>query len=90
MAQSPAMPASFCGLKSSAAVNTPNDKNIILDPYKYTPKELRLMKNRIAARECRKKKKEYIKNLENHVIKLEKENDAMRTEIKLLQSRFMQ
>jgi cAMP response element-binding protein, invertebrate len=37
-------------------------------------REMRLLKNREAARECRRKKKEYIKCLENRVAVLENQN----------------
>ena len=40
-------------------------------------REIRLMKNREAARECRNKKKEYIKCLENRVAVLENQNKVV-------------
>ena len=42
-------------------------------------REIRLMKNREAARECRNKKKEYIKCLENRVAVLENQNKVIQS-----------
>ncbi|KAM3592882.1 uncharacterized protein V6R79_000872 [Siganus canaliculatus] len=47
-------------------------------------KELRLMKNREAARECRRKKKEYVKCLENRVAVLENQNKTLIEELRAL------
>ncbi|XP_072104707.1 cyclic AMP-dependent transcription factor ATF-1 [Mobula birostris] len=47
-------------------------------------REIRLMKNREAARECRRKKKEYVKCLENHVAVLENQNQILIEELKNL------
>ncbi|KAF1372791.1 hypothetical protein PFLUV_G00253450 [Perca fluviatilis] len=47
-------------------------------------KELRLMKNREAARECRRKKKEYVKCLENRVALLENQNKTLIEELRAL------
>ncbi|TRY79399.1 hypothetical protein TCAL_05796 [Tigriopus californicus] len=47
-------------------------------------REMRLQKNREAARECRRKKKEYIKCLENRVAVLENQNKALIEELKSL------
>ncbi|KFQ09155.1 cAMP-responsive element modulator, partial [Leptosomus discolor] len=47
-------------------------------------RELRLMKNREAARECRRKKKEYVKCLENRVAVLENQNKTLIEELKAL------
>ncbi|KAA0704699.1 cAMP-responsive element modulator [Triplophysa tibetana] len=47
-------------------------------------RELRMMKNREAARECRRKKKEYVKCLENRVAVLEKQNKTLIEELKAL------
>ncbi|XP_048367305.1 cAMP-responsive element modulator isoform X3 [Sphaerodactylus townsendi] len=51
-------------------------------------RELRLMKNREAARECRRKKKEYVKCLENRVAVLEKQNRALIEELKALKDLY--
>ncbi|XP_012544664.1 cyclic AMP response element-binding protein B isoform X1 [Bombyx mandarina] len=53
-------------------------------------RELRLMKNREAARECRRKKKEYIKCLENRVAVLENQNKALIEELKTLKELYCQ
>ncbi|XP_056219690.1 cAMP-responsive element modulator-like isoform X1 [Seriola aureovittata] len=47
-------------------------------------RELRLMKNREAARECRRKKKEYVKCLENRVAVLENQNKTLIEELRTL------
>ncbi|XP_056598825.1 cAMP-responsive element modulator isoform X2 [Triplophysa dalaica] len=55
------------------------------NPEEVTRKrEVRLMKNREAARECRKKKKEYVKCLENRVLVLENQNKTLIEELKAL------
>uniref|UniRef100_V9KU57 cAMP-responsive element modulator-like protein n=1 Tax=Callorhinchus milii TaxID=7868 RepID=V9KU57_CALMI len=51
-------------------------------------RELRLMKNREAARECRKKKKEYVKCLENRVAVLENQNKTLIEELKALKDLY--
>jgi len=51
-------------------------------------REIRLMKNREAARECRNKKKEYIKCLENRVAVLENQNKALIEELKNLKELY--
>ncbi|XP_045131459.1 cyclic AMP-dependent transcription factor ATF-1-like isoform X5 [Portunus trituberculatus] len=53
-------------------------------------REIRLMKNREAARECRAKKKEYIKCLENRVAVLENQNKALIEELKTLKALYCQ
>ena len=51
-------------------------------------REIRLIKNREAARECRRKKKEYIKCLESRVAVLENQNKALIEELKSLKSLY--
>lgn len=51
-------------------------------------RELRLLKNREAAKECRRKKKEYIKCLENRVAVLENQNKALIEELKALKELY--
>lgn len=51
-------------------------------------RELRLLKNREAARDCRRKKKEYIKCLENRVHVLETQNKALIDELKTLKEMY--
>jgi len=60
------------------------------DPSEPTlqKRELRLLKNREAARECRRKKKEYIKCLENRVAVLENQNKALIDELKSLKELY--
>nr|CAG4637350.1 EOG090X0DMT [Ceriodaphnia reticulata] len=60
------------------------------DPSEPTlqKRELRLLKNREAARECRRKKKEYIKCLENRVAVLENQNKALIEELKSLKELY--
>uniref|UniRef100_A0A0K8TPF6 Putative camp response element binding protein n=1 Tax=Tabanus bromius TaxID=304241 RepID=A0A0K8TPF6_TABBR len=53
-------------------------------------REIRLQKNREAARECRRKKKEYIKCLENRVAVLENQNKALIDELKTLKELYCQ
>lgn len=52
--------------------------------------ELRLFKNREAARECRRKKKEYVKCLENRVAVLENQNKTLIEELKALKELYCQ
>lgn len=47
-------------------------------------RELRLMKNRQAAKECRRRKREYINCLESHVAMLQEENKKLMEEINYL------
>ncbi|XP_062236087.1 cAMP-responsive element modulator-like isoform X2 [Platichthys flesus] len=47
-------------------------------------REYRLMKNREAARQCRRKKKEYVKCLENRVAVLENQNKTLIEELRAL------
>ncbi|XP_078062864.1 cyclic AMP-dependent transcription factor ATF-1-like [Mustelus asterias] len=51
-------------------------------------REIRLMKNREAARECRRKKKEYLKCLENRVLVLENQNKTLIEELKTLKDLY--
>jgi len=58
-------------------------------PEEVTRKrEMRLLKNREAARECRNKKKEYIKCLENRVAILENQNKALIEELRSLKELY--
>jgi hypothetical protein len=52
------------------------------------PNEESQIKNREAARECRRKKKEYIKCLENLLAVLENQNKALIEELKSLKSLY--
>ncbi|XP_078703964.1 cyclic AMP-responsive element-binding protein 1-like isoform X43 [Branchiostoma floridae x Branchiostoma belcheri] len=51
-------------------------------------RELRLMKNREAARECRRRKKEYVKCLETRVAVLEQQNKTLIEELKSLKELY--
>ncbi|KAG8452601.1 hypothetical protein GDO86_004402 [Hymenochirus boettgeri] len=51
-------------------------------------REIRLLKNREAARECRRKKKEYVKCLENRVAVLENQNKTLIEELKALKDLY--
>lgn len=51
-------------------------------------REVRLAKNREAARECRRKKKDYVKCLENRVAVLENQNKALIEELKSLKDLY--
>ncbi|XP_070211725.1 cAMP-responsive element modulator-like isoform X1 [Littorina saxatilis] len=53
-------------------------------------RELRLLKNREAARGCRIKKKEYVKCLENRVAVLENQNKTLIEELKALKELYCQ
>jgi hypothetical protein len=53
-------------------------------------REVRLQKNREAARECRRKKKEYIKCLEERVTGLENQNKALIEELRQLKELYCQ
>lgn len=53
-------------------------------------REVRLQKNRDAARECRRKKKEYIKCLEERVTGLETQNKALIEELRQLKELYCQ
>ncbi|OQR80186.1 cAMP-responsive element modulator-like [Tropilaelaps mercedesae] len=51
-------------------------------------REMRLLKNREAAKECRRKKKDYIKCLENRVAVLENQNATLIEELKALKDLY--
>uniref|UniRef100_A0A1A9VBY0 BZIP domain-containing protein n=1 Tax=Glossina austeni TaxID=7395 RepID=A0A1A9VBY0_GLOAU len=65
------------------------DNNVIAEDQSRK-REIRLQKNREAARECRRKKKEYIKCLENRVAVLENQNKALIEELKSLKELYCQ
>lgn len=66
-----------------------SDNNVIAEDQ-TRKREIRLQKNREAARECRRKKKEYIKCLENRVAVLENQNKALIEELKSLKELYCQ
>jgi len=51
-------------------------------------REMRLLKNREAAKECRRKKKEYVKCLENRVTVLEAQNKQLIEELRALKELY--
>lgn len=51
-------------------------------------RQVRLLKNREAAKECRRKKKEYVKCLESRVAVLENQNKALIEELKTLKELY--
>ncbi|RXG51191.1 Cyclic AMP-responsive element-binding protein 1 [Armadillidium vulgare] len=69
----------------SAQIHSSNDN---MAEEATRKREIRLMKNREAARECRAKKKEYIKCLENRVAVLENQNRTLIEELKTLKSLY--
>lgn len=69
--------------------NASNDNSNSGMPQDQVKKrQIRLLKNREAARECRRKKKEYIKCLENRVAVLEAQNKALIDELKSLKELY--
>ncbi|TRY62877.1 hypothetical protein TCAL_00359 [Tigriopus californicus] len=81
----------------SSAASSPQIVSVMGSPSGSHPRvaqdaarkrEVRLMKNREAARECRNKKKEYIKCLENRVAVLENQNKALIEELKSLKELY--
>uniref|UniRef100_A0A182JCV4 Uncharacterized protein n=1 Tax=Anopheles atroparvus TaxID=41427 RepID=A0A182JCV4_ANOAO len=63
--------------------------NVLLE-YQSCKREIRLKKKREAAREYRRKKKDYIKRLENRVDVLEKQNKALIEELQSLKKLYCQ
>ncbi|KAK7881168.1 hypothetical protein WMY93_029577 [Mugilogobius chulae] len=51
-------------------------------------RQVRLMKNREAARECRRKKKEYVRCLENRVAVLENQNRSLMDELRVIKQMY--
>ncbi|RWS27530.1 hypothetical protein B4U80_03336, partial [Leptotrombidium deliense] len=85
--------ANASGLAQGVVMTAPGNMNtqqhqIAEDAAKK--RELRLLKNREAAKECRRKKKEYIKCLENRVAVLENQNKALIEELKSLKELYCQ
>ncbi|KAG1676094.1 cAMP-responsive element modulator [Nymphon striatum] len=71
---------------ASASIQSPQQ----LAEDVHRKREVRLLKNREAAKECRRKKKEYIKCLENRVAVLETQNKALIEELKSLKELYCQ
>lgn len=92
-----AISAPGCGGTTVFQITTPGQEATFYVPaLGPTPedqtrkREIRLQKNREAARECRRKKKEYIKCLENRVAVLENQNKALIEELKALKELYCQ
>merc|ERR1719495_746116 len=77
------VPSSMSSLSSSGQPSPADESN-----RSVQKREIRLLKNREAARECRRKKKEYIKCLENRVAVLENQNKALIEELKSLKELY--
>ncbi|CAF0843884.1 unnamed protein product [Didymodactylos carnosus] len=80
---------------SSSSTNTPTTSLSHHEGKLHTEdpshkREMRLQKNREAARECRRKKKEYIKCLEERVTGLENQNKALIEELRHLKELYCQ
>jgi len=77
-------------IPQGVVINSPNighpQQQLVEDTSRK--REMRLMKNREAARECRRKKKEYVKCLENRVAVLENQNKTLIEELKTLKDLY--
>ncbi|GAN02549.1 hypothetical protein MAM1_0024c01993 [Mucor ambiguus] len=58
-----------------------NDKSINKNLTADERRQRRLWRNRVAAKECRKKKKQYVHELEETIMRLESENSALRKQV---------
>ncbi|CAO3634538.1 unnamed protein product [Mucor fragilis] len=58
-----------------------NDKSINKNLTADERRQRRLWRNRVAAKECRKKKKQYVHELEETITRLESENSALRKQV---------
>lgn len=58
-----------------------NDKSINKNLTADERRQRRLWRNRVAAKECRKKKKQYVQELEETITRLESENSALRKQV---------
>ncbi|XP_033841880.1 cAMP-responsive element modulator-like [Periophthalmus magnuspinnatus] len=72
--------SSFC--QSEEGTSAHDSKHLTEDAIHK--RAIRLMKNREAARECRRKKKEYVRCLETRVALLEDQNKALMDELRNL------
>jgi len=78
------VPTAMSSIGSSSGLGSPGEES----GTGHRKREIRLLKNREAARECRRKKKEYIKCLENRVAVLENQNKALIEELKSLKELY--
>lgn len=76
------------GSPGIVTVGSPGSNQQVPAEEQARKREIRLAKNREAARECRNKKKEYIKCLENRVAVLENQNKALIEELKSLKELY--
>lgn len=76
------------GSPGVVTVGSPGSNQHVPAEEQARKREIRLAKNREAARECRNKKKEYIKCLENRVAVLENQNKALIEELKSLKELY--
>ncbi|XP_065114602.1 cAMP responsive element modulator b isoform X1 [Paramisgurnus dabryanus] len=51
-------------------------------------RELRLMKNRVAAKECRQRKKEYVRDLETRLTAMENQNKKLTKELEHIKTLY--
>jgi hypothetical protein len=79
---------SSLNLSKSPIRNTSSSESLPADDG-TKKREIRLMKNREAARECRRKKKEYIRCLESRVAVLESQNQALIGELRALKELYL-
>uniref|UniRef100_S4RNT6 Uncharacterized protein n=1 Tax=Petromyzon marinus TaxID=7757 RepID=S4RNT6_PETMA len=75
-------------LQQNMVVASPASSPSIHEEPVTRKREIRLMKNREAARECRRKKKEYVKCLENRLAVLENQNKTLIEELKALKDLY--
>ncbi|XP_020893163.1 cAMP-responsive element modulator isoform X2 [Exaiptasia diaphana] len=75
------------GLVLNSSGMSPNNQQVVAEEA-TRKREMRLMKNREAAKECRRKKKEYVKCLENRVAVLENQNKTLIEELKALKDLY--
>ncbi|KAK3753291.1 hypothetical protein QZH41_015230 [Actinostola sp. cb2023] len=75
------------GLVLNQSGISPNNQQVVAEEA-TRKREMRLMKNREAAKECRRKKKEYVKCLENRVAVLENQNKTLIEELKALKDLY--
>eukprot|EP00105_Crassostrea_gigas_P027024 XP_011448219.1 PREDICTED: cAMP-responsive element modulator [Crassostrea gigas] len=86
IATSGALPQGVVMATTGSAMSSPQN----LSEEASRKRELRLLKNREAARECRRKKKDYVKCLENRVAVLENQNKTLIEELKALKELYCQ
>ncbi|CAM9935753.1 unnamed protein product [Lampetra planeri] len=79
---------SFADICQNMVVASPASSPSIHEEPVTRKREIRLMKNREAARECRRKKKEYVKCLENRLAVLENQNKTLIEELKALKDLY--